>query len=68
MKTKKERMRFETNYYKKPTDSIRDWLNFIFEELLEIDSKYWKKHPDIPQDLVIDLTEYNQTLRPNRVL
>ncbi|MDF0682440.1 MAG: hypothetical protein P0116_15900, partial [Candidatus Nitrosocosmicus sp.] len=36
--------------------------------MLEIESKHWKKHTNVPQDLVIDLYEYNQTLRPSRVL
>ena len=68
MKFKKEHIRFENSYKKDPALSIRNWLDFIFEDFLEIDSKYWKKYNDIPNDLVISLTEYNQTLRPNRVL
>lgn len=68
MKFKKELIRFENNYKKGSSDATRHWLDFIFEELLGIDSTYWKKHNDIPPELIIELNEYNQTLKPSRVL
>jgi len=65
---KKERDRFQINLKKNPKSSLRTWLDYVFEDLLEIESVFWKKGNDIPQKLIVDLAEYNQTLKPNSVL
>ena len=68
MKFKKESIRFEINYKKDQSGSIRNWLDFVLEDFLEIENTYWKKHNEVPKNLIVDLVEYNQTLKPNRVL
>ena len=68
MRFKKERLRFEINYENDSVSAHRNWLDFIFEDLLEIDSNKWKKHNDVPKELEVDLSEFSQTLKPNRVL
>ena len=49
-------------------DALGVWLNFVLEDVLCIGRDRWKKHASVPEACVKTLTEYNQDLRPNRVL
>lgn len=49
-------------------DARDRWPRYVLEDLLDLDSQHWLRHPNIPETAVCDLVEYQQTLRPTAVL
>ncbi|MBI5488803.1 MAG: hypothetical protein HY905_15820 [Deltaproteobacteria bacterium] len=49
-------------------DGARQWLDHLFEELLEHSSSAWKKAAEVPDACQVRLAEFDQTLRADRVL
>ncbi|TKB08841.1 DNA methyltransferase [Desulforhopalus sp. IMCC35007] len=45
------------------------WLNFILEDFLGLkDKDYWQVGAAIPANMVVNLSEHQEVLRPNRIL
>ncbi len=52
----------------KQNDGARKWLEFLFEDVLELPAATWVKAPEIPAALKVVLAEFEQELCPDRVL
>lgn len=59
--------RFNIGVEQDRADAPTRWLDFILDELLEAEG-HWLKHPRIPESATHALAEYQQVLRPQRVL
>jgi len=59
--------RFNIGVEQDRTDAPTQWIDFILDELLEAEG-HWLKHPRIPESATHALAEYQQVLRPQRVL
>ena len=44
------------------------WIDYLAQWVMELPAEHWRKGTAIPDELVVDLEEYEQQLRPDRVL
>lgn len=47
---------------------LNRWVDFVLETLLDQPRLRWRKSHELPAGVTVSLLEYNQELRPNRVL
>ncbi|MEQ8191817.1 MAG: hypothetical protein ABRQ39_27885, partial [Candidatus Eremiobacterota bacterium] len=64
----KEWERFFINRKKDPSHFLNRWIDFILEDFLGFKPEDWKKHPFIPEEVKVELSDVNQILKPTRVL
>ena len=64
--------RFELAMHKTAPDQRRQgagkWIDYMLHGLLELSPTFWLRKGDIPPDLVLRLDQFDQYLRPTRVL
>ncbi|MFH1531497.1 MAG: DNA methyltransferase [Pseudomonadota bacterium] len=44
------------------------WIDYLVQWVMELPGEHWRKGAAVPDELVVDLEEYEQQLRPDRVL
>lgn len=52
----------------KRADGARQWIDFLLEHVLELPRASWRKAAEVPENLRVYLDEFEQELRPDRVL
>lgn len=65
---KREWERYQLKKEKNETQSQYNWLNFVLEEFLDTPREKWQRSTEISDKFSVNLLEYNQSIRPSRVL